>query len=308
MTLLYEAVILILCIGGLWLGALWVVDAATRIARRAGLSDLIIGLTVVAIGTSAPEFAVTIVAALEGQSDISVGNVVGSNIFNLGLILGGLAVVRSITTTRSMVHRDGLVLIGSTLLLGWFMRDLALSRLEGFTLIALLVLYVGYLIYKRAEFEEEIPEGNFRWFDIPRLILGIAVVVASGHFFVEAATGVARTLGLSEWLIGVTIVAIGTSAPEIATSLVALLRGQHGMSAGNLIGSDLFNLLGVLGLAALLQPMTVAPAAQGSIYLLIGIVVLVVIMMRTGWRLSRLEGALLVTISLIRWGMDIFAG
>lgn len=301
---LYDLIIIALCIGGLWLGAVWLVEAATRIARRLGLSELIIGLTVVAIGTSAPEFAVTVVAALEGQSDISVGNVVGSNIFNLGFILGGLAMVRSIATSRTLVRRDGGMLIGATLLLLFFLRDLALSRWEGLILMAILVSYVAFLIYQRAESDEEIPEGDFRWTDVPRLLVGIGVVVASGHFFVESAADLARVVGVSEWVIGVTIVAVGTSAPEIATSLVALLRGQAGMSAGNLIGSDLFNLLGVLGLAAFLNPMSVDPGALSSLYVLVGMVVLVVVMMRSGWRLSRLEGGLLVALNLARWGMD----
>ena len=304
MTIGLDLLIILACIVGLWRGAILVVESASRIARKMGLSDLIIGLTVVAIGTSAPEFAVTAVAAIEGQSDISVGNVVGSNIFNLGFILGGLAIFRGVATSRKLVFRDGGMLIGTTALLVIFLSDLSLTRLEGITLMAILVIYVGYLIYQRAESEEEIPEGSFTWWDVPRFLVGIAIVVASGHFFVEAASTLARLMGISEWVIGVTIVAIGTSAPEIATSLVALMRGQHGMSAGNLIGSDLFNLLGVLGLAAILQPMTVDAAARGSVFLLAGMVVLVVVMMRTGWRLSRLEGGILVLITAVRWVFD----
>ncbi len=304
MTIGLDILIIIACIFGLWLGAVWVAESASRIARKLGMSDLLIGLTVVAIGTSAPEFAVTAVAALEGQSDISVGNVVGSNIFNLGFILGGLAIFRGVATSRKLVFRDGGMLIGTTALLVLFLSDLALTRLEGITLMVLLVAYVGILIYQRAESEEEIPEGDFSWWDVPRFLVGIAIVVASGHFFVEAASTLARLMGISEWVIGVTIVAIGTSAPEVATSLVALLRGQHGMSAGNLIGSDLFNLLGVLGLAAVLHPMTVDAAARGSVLLLAGMVVLVVVMMRSGWRLSRWEGGLLVLITAVRWVFD----
>lgn len=304
MTIGLDILIILVCIVGLWRGAVLVVESASRIARKMGMSDLIIGLTVVAIGTSAPEFAVTAVAALEGQSDISVGNVVGSNIFNLGFILGGLAIFRGVATSRKLVFRDGGMLIGTTALLVVFLRDLALTRLEGITLMVILVAYVGFLIYQRSESEEEIPKGDFSWWDVPRFLVGIAIVVVSGHFFVEAASTLARLMGISEWVIGVTIVAIGTSAPEVATSLVALLRGQHGMSAGNLIGSDLFNLLGVLGLAAVLQPMTVDAAARGSVFLLAAIVVLVVVMMRSGWRLSRLEGGVLVLITAVRWVFD----
>lgn len=304
MTLFLEIIIIVACIIGLWKGAELVVGSATQIARKIGMSDLVIGLTVVAIGTSAPEFAVTVVAALEGQSDISVGNVVGSNIFNLGFILGGLALLRGIATTKTMVYRDGGMLIGTTVLLIVFLFDLSLSRFESAILLIILVIYVGFLIYRRAESGEHIPEGKFTWLDIPKFVVGIAIIVTSGHFFVEAASNLARTVGLSEWVIGVTIVAVGTSAPEIATSLVALLRGQSGMSAGNLVGSDLFNLLGVLGLAGLLNPMVVNPAAQSSIFLLGVMVVLVVTMMRTGWRMSRWEGGLLILITLGRWVMD----
>lgn len=304
MTIALDFFIIAGCILGLWLGAVWVVESATRVARKVGMSDLIIGLTVVAIGTSAPEFAVTAVAALEGQSDISVGNVVGSNIFNLGFILGGLAIFRGIATSRRLVFRDGGMLIGATLLLVLFLSDLTMARWEGITLMVILVAYVAFLIYQRAESEEEIPEGDFRWPDVPRLLGGLVIIVGSGHFFVEAASNLARHIGISEWVIGVTVVAIGTSAPEIATSLVALLRGHHGMSAGNLIGSDLFNLLGVLGLAALLQPMSVDPAARSSVFLLAAMVMLVVLMMRTGWKLSRVEGGLLVLITAVRWMFD----
>lgn len=308
MNALLDFGIVAACIVGLWFGGNLVVSGATHIARRLGMSDLIIGLTVVAIGTSAPEFAVTAVAALEGQSDISIGNVIGSNIFNLGFILGGLALLRGVATNKSLVNRDGVVLIGTTLLLAIFLRDLTMSRGEGIVLLLLLILYMGLLIYQRTESEEEVPEGDFKWIDVPKFLFGLLIIVASGHFFVHAASDLARVWGISEWVIGVTIVAIGTSAPEIATSLIALLRGKHGMSAGNLIGSDLFNLLGVLGLAALLQPMTIASAAQGSVFLLVGMVVLVVIMMRTGWRLSRWEGGLLVGINLVRWIADFIGG
>lgn len=298
------------CIVGLWFGAVWVVDSATRIARRIGVSDLVIGLTVVAIGTSAPEFAVTISAALGGSADISVGNVIGSNIFNLGFILGGLALAVGIVTSRPLVYRDGSVLVSTAVLLIVFMWDLQITRIEGIILLAILFTYIGYLIYKREGPDEELAEGDFSWKDIPLFILGVVVVVASGHFFVEAASEMAHFFGISEWVIGVTIVAFGTSAPEIATSGVALLRGQSGMSAGNLIGSDLFNLLGVLGVAAVLAPggeMIVDVGAQESTFALLFMCVLVVIFMRTGWKVARWEGALLVLIGVIRWVAD-FSG
>jgi cation:H+ antiporter len=299
-----DSIIVVATILGLWWGAVWVVEAASRIAKRLGVSELIIGLTVVAMGTSAPEFAVTVGAALKGQGDISIGNVVGSNIFNLGFILGGVALVRAITTSRSLVYRDGAVMIGITFLLLFFLHDLTMARWEGAILFTLLLVYIGYLIYSREPMEEDIPEGDFQWLDIPRLLAGLALIVTSGHYLVESASNLARAFGVSEWVIGVTIVAAGTSAPELVTSLIAVLRGRYGISAGNLIGSDIFNLLGVLGLAALLKPMSIDASAYSSMYLLSGMVIMVVIMMRTGWKISRWEGGLLVLINLVRWWLD----
>jgi cation:H+ antiporter len=299
-----DSIIVVATILGLWWGAVWVVEAASRIAKRLGVSELIIGLTVVAMGTSAPEFAVTVGAALKGQGDISIGNVVGSNIFNLGFILGGVALVRAITTSRSLVYRDGAVMIGITFLLLFFLHDLTMARWEGAILFTLLLVYIGYLIYSREPMEEDIPEGDFQWLDIPRLLAGLALIVTSGHYLVESASNLARAFGVSEWVIGVTIVAAGTSAPELVTSLIAVLRGRYGISAGNLIGSDIFNLLGVLGLAALLKPMSIDASAYSSMDLLSGMVIMVVIMMRTGWKISRWEGGLLVLINLVRWWLD----
>jgi cation:H+ antiporter len=307
-NLLLDIVIIIATVVGLWMGAVWVVESAARLARRLGMSELVIGLTVVAVGTSAPEFAVTISAAVRGQADISVGNVVGSNIFNLGFILGGVALVRAMNTSRTLVWRDGMMLIGVTFLLLFFLWDLTLSRWEGLLLIFLLAGYLLYLIYKREAVDaDEIPAGNFHWRDLPRLLAGMALIAVSGHFLVDSASSLARLVGLSEWVIGVTIVAAGTSTPEMATSLIAVLRGHYGISAGNLIGSDLFNLLGVLGLAALIRPLTVDAGAYGSLMLLSTLVILVVIMMRTGWKISRPEGAFLVIVNLLRW-MNDFGG
>ncbi|WP_448591302.1 sodium:calcium antiporter [Thermoflexus hugenholtzii] len=303
-SVLFNILIILLSVLVLWGGAVWIVESAARIARRLGMSELVIGLTVVAIGTSSPEFAVTVGAALKGQGDISVGNVIGSNIFNLGFILGGVAMVRAIATSRTMVVRDGGMLIAITLLLLLFFLDLHIARWEGMILLALLVLYIGSLLYFR-EAIEDTPPGEFRWYEVPRLLIGLALVVGGGHFLVEAAVALARMVGISEWAIGVTIVAAGTSAPEFATSLVAVIRGRHGISAGNLIGSDIFNLLGVLGLAAAIRPMTVDPSVYSSLWMLAGMVMLLVIfLMRTGWSISRWEGALLVLINLIRWILD----
>jgi cation:H+ antiporter len=298
--------IIIASIAALAYGATLIVDSAARMARRLGVSELIIGLTIVAIGTSAPEFAVTISAAISGQANISVSNVVGSNIFNLGFILGAVVAVRAIVTTPKIVYRDGGMLIGATLILLFFMRDLQLQVIEGAILLFLLAAYLIFLFTQREVDLEEIPDGDFRWRDIPLFLVGLVMIVLGGDFLVESATEVARFLGLSEWVIGVTIVAAGTSAPEMATSLIGVLRGHSDISIGNLIGSDLFNLLGVLGLAGVIQtqPMIIDSAGLSSLMLLSGMVIFVVVLMRVGWRLNRWEGVMLILINLLRWIFD----
>ncbi len=291
----------------LWKGSHWLVDSAVRFARKLRISDLVIGLTIVAMGTSVPEFAVTINAALQGLPNISVSNVVGSNIFNLGFILGGCAAIRSIRTTPTLVWRDGLFLLAMSCVLVLFLSDLTLSPNEAFILLLALVVYIAYLFWKKTPLEETESEAEATWRDIPLFVLGVLTVAAGGHLLVWSAVSLARALGISEWVIGVTIVAAGTSAPEFAISLVAALKGRYSISAGNLIGSDLFNLLGVLGLAGTLGPLTIDAAGRESLYILVGMVCLVVVFMRTGYRLSRAEGLLLVGLNLIRWGFDFLA-
>ncbi len=304
MDLISDIIIIIACMGGLWIGANWLVEGSVIVSRKIGISELVIGLTIVSIGTSAPEFAVSVLSALKGHANISIGNVVGSNIFNLGFILGGVALVRPIATTNILIKRDGSVLVLTTFLLLFLFVDLHLAFWEGVLLMSLLVSYVMYLFYCRESGGEEISAGNFRWYHPIQLLIGLAALLLSSHFMVDSATIVARELGISEWVIGVTIVAMGTSTPELVTSLVSVLKGHHGLSVGNLIGSDIFNLLGVIGLAGTLQSMTVSPEAYGSLILLCGMVVTVVVMMRTGWQVSRTEGGILVCIGMVRWIMD----
>ncbi|NOZ03966.1 MAG: calcium/sodium antiporter [FCB group bacterium] len=292
----------------LWKGAGWLVESSIRIARSLNVSPLVIGLTVVAFGTSAPEFAVTINAALSGQPDISVSNVIGSNIFNLGFILGGVAIVKGIKTDGKLVWRDGMVLIASTIAILYFIWDLHFSRKEGIIMFAGLGLYLFYLFIRKEKYEQIAEILPARPVDYLYLLGGIATVVLGGHLLKIGALSLARDFGVSEWIIGVTIVAAGTSAPEFVTSLVAAIKGHHGISAGNLIGSDLFNLLGVLGLAGILNPMTVTSYAHGSLVMLVGMVILVVIFMRTGWRLSRAEGFILVGLNALRWTMKFTTG
>lgn len=305
MSYILDILIIIVCIFALWGGAVWVVESASRIAKKIGLSELVIGLTVVAIATSAPEFAVTVYAALTDQSAISVGNVVGSNIFNLGIILGIVALYSTLTTSRDLLVRDSLLLLFTGILLLIFFYDLKLAWFEGLILFSTLVIYIYILIkQKQTVVEEEIPEGEFSWIDVPKLIIGAIVIVAGAHFLVSSASNVARLFGVSEWMIGITIVAAGTSAPELATSVVAIIKGKHGISAGNLIGSDIFNLLGVLGIASMLKPLHIMQTEYTSLILLVVTLVIIMVMIRTGWKISKIEGAILITIALFRWSFD----
>ena len=293
----------------LTLGADWTVESSVQIAHRLRISPRLIGLTLVAIGTSAPEFAVSITAAVEEGSSIAISNVIGSNIFNLGFILGGVALVSPLGTDGRVVWRDGAVLLLSALAV-WllFGIDLGVDRSNGCLLLLGLAAYLGLLFSdarsQRADEERE-ERSVGRTAIALKLVGGIVLVVVSAELLVEAASSIALTLGLSEWVIGVTIVAAGTSLPELTTSLVAVLRGQHGLSLGNIIGSDIFNVLGVLGVTAILQPVPMGPEASGSIMALVAMVLLTLIFMRTGWRLTRWEGAALICVGLLRWVLDV---
>ena len=312
-SLILDTLLVLVSIVMLWKGADWLVDSAAQIAHSLNISDLVIGLTVVAFGTSAPEFAVTIRAAITHQTEISIGNVVGSNIFNLGFILGGTAFLRPVQITPKLLYRDGIFLMSVTFLIylilfglnGWDPAD-QMEVAEGGILFLLLIGYILILFFKK-EPAEAVHHQSANWKSYIIFFIGLFFIVFGGHLMVEHASNLARVFGVSDWVIAVTIVAAGTSAPELATSLTAAFKGKHGMAVGNLIGSDLFNLLGVLGLAGMINPAMIQKDIYGSILILIVMVGLVLAMMRTGWEISRSEGGFLVTVNLIRWYFD-FAG
>ena len=301
MEILTDVTIVLVCVGVIAKGATWLVDSASKIAKRLGISELVIGLTILALGTSAPEFAVSILAALKGVGNIAIGNIVGSNIFNLGFILGGTAIIHSLKTSRILIVRDGFFLLFGTFILLFFLWDLTLTKFEGGVLFSLLILYLGYLYVKREPLETKQVMDKMYWGDPLMLIGGLAMVLVGAHFMVESAINLARYMGVSEWVIGATVIAAGTSAPEFATSLAAALRSRYGMSVGNLIGSDIFNLFGVLGVAGILNNITVSLDARMHLVFLSLMVALVLVFMRTGWVVSRREGYILVMIGLVRW-------
>ncbi|MBU2560288.1 calcium/sodium antiporter [archaeon] len=280
----------------------WLVESAARIASRFGVSELLIGLTIVAFGTSAPEFAVSLNAALRGMGNIAIGNVVGSNIFNLCIILGLSSIVRPIKVNEKLVKRDCVFLLLGTVILSSFIFNLSIGRIEGAILFVLLIFYVGYLIRKKESHEDvEIPTDKAKWSDVILLVGGLAGTIGGAHFLVSSSVNIARAAGISEWVIGVTLVAFGTSVPELAVSITAVIKKRYAISAGNLIGSDIFNMFGVVGVAGILAPMSFDIGARVDVFILIGIVGLVMIFMRTGWILSRKEGMLLVLVGVVRW-------
>jgi cation:H+ antiporter len=301
---------------GLWIGARLLVDAVVRLARRFGLSDLTIGLTIVAMGTSTPELAVSVDAALKGLGDIAVANVLGSNVYNLAFILGIISLLKVIPIAESLLHRDGLALLASTVVGGLVVFDLTVTRLEGGIIAALFVAYTVYLLRTAEPMESgsdptaavtrEVTERvRFRGRDAVFLIGGLAVVLVSGDYMVVAASELARGAGISEWVIGGTIVAAGTSTPEFAVSLVAIRRGSLGVSVGNVVGSNIYNVTGILGISALIRPLVVSGTALETLAWLGGITVLMVAALWTGRVLSRLEGALFAASELGRWVLGI---
>jgi len=293
-------------IAGLWFGADQFVTGATRLAHRLGVSGLVIGLTVVSFGTSAPEFAVTVDAALTAKADISVGNVVGSNVVNLGFVLGGTALVRRLPVAPDLVRRDGAIMVGSVLLLLVVLRDGTVARVEGVLLVVLLVGYLVLLVRSDADdASRRVETSEFRRTDLLRLGGGLAVVVAAAHALVSGAASAAAALGVSEWAIGVTVVALGTSTPELVTSLAAAYRGRANLAAGNVVGSCIFNIFGVLGLAAVLRSLPVAGAAVRGTLWLVGMAVVATALLWTRRALTGPEGALLVALNAVHWIGDL---
>ncbi|MFC1464575.1 MAG: calcium/sodium antiporter, partial [Candidatus Brachytrichaceae bacterium NZ_4S206] len=267
---------LILFVAGLALlviGAESLVRGASRLAAAIGISPLVIGLTVVAFGTSAPEMAVSSVSALNGAADIAVGNVVGSNIFNILLILGLSALVAPLVVSQQLVRLDVPLMIGASALALLFALDGSVGRLEGVVLFAGVIAYTAFLIIQsrresnktvQQEYEQEFragPGGPARTaLNLVLIVAGLGMLVLGSRWLVDGAIAVARALGVDEVVIGLTIVAGGTSLPEVATSVMASIRGERDIAVGNAVGSNLFNLLSVLGLTAMVAPAGVAVA------------------------------------------------
>ncbi|MDA1052949.1 MAG: sodium:calcium antiporter, partial [Planctomycetota bacterium] len=243
-----EWLTLILAMVGLAVGGHHFVLGASAIGQRCGMSPVLVGATIVALGTSLPEWGVSVVAALEGFTDLSVGNVVGSNICNVCLILGLSAMLSPLPVSRDSLTRGGTLMLVATALLLAVSAGGTIVPAEGFLLLAVGVGAMALFVATRRENSDS--ETPFHWWEIPRAVVALGVVLASSHVFVGAAEEMARRWGVSEWTIGITVAAIGTSLPELVTSLAAVLRKQTAIVIGNVLGSNTLNILFVLGSAA----------------------------------------------------------
>ena len=301
--------IAIYIIGGLILlffGANWLVQGAITLALHLGLSPLIVGLTVVALGTSVPEALVSVQAAIGHQGGIALGNVIGSNILNIALILGLSAFFNPLKVDSHLVKADVPLLAGATFMLVVLLEDFHISRMEGAFLLLCIVGYVAgnIMTVKRTSPEEnkiegvEVPEDHSKnlWRDISFLFIGLIALAFGSNFLVTGAVDLARIWGLSEALIGLTIVSIGTGTPEMATALMAAYRKRADLAIGNAVGSNLFNIMFVLGIAALVAPLDGKGISSIDLYVMLGVTILLLPTVWTGRILDRKEGFLFLAI------------
>ena len=293
----------------LYYGAEWLVGGGSKTAKKLGISPLIIGLTLVAYGTSAPELVVSVDSALAGQGGISIGNVVGSNICNIALILGLCAVITPLTVNRAMLKSDvpvmALTAVAFCLIYWW--QD-GIGRIGGAILFAGFVLYNAKVIIgakKEAALNRSVetaPEEDGDKAEKPLYLylllaaLGLVVLVLGSKAFLKGAIGIAQLTGLSNTVIGLTIVAVGTSLPELATSVVAAIKGERDIAIGNVVGSNIFNILLIMGVAPLIAPLTGANIQFWDLVALLATTFILIPFMITGFRLNRTEGVILLAM------------
>ncbi|MDO4170048.1 MAG: calcium/sodium antiporter [Lachnospiraceae bacterium] len=289
---------LLLAVGFLMLvkGADWFVDGASGIAEKFGISQLIIGLTIVAMGTSAPEAAVSITAALKGTADITVGNIIGSNILNILLILGCCAVIVPIVVKTSTIRYEIPFMIEVTILLLILGIDGVISCIDGMILWGVFLLYLIYLLYmsRNGQTEDNIKKNQPWWNLILLLCMGLIMIIMGSGIAVDAATAIAEIVGLSEKFIGLTIVALGTSLPELFTSVSAARKGNADIAIGNIIGSNIFNILFVIGTSSLVTPILFRESFQFDIFVAIAAAVLLLISCLKKYKIGRMAGIIML--------------
>lgn len=315
MEMVLQILILVLGFVCLVKGSDWFVDGAAGIATKFGIPQLIIGLTIVAMGTSAPEAAVSITAAFNGSADITIGNIIGSNILNVLIILGLSAVVYPLTVEKSTLKIDIPVTIVATVLLFVLGLDGNITRIDGIIMLGIFVAYIAFLIVsaKKAQNQvsvssenENLSDENAKTEGKPKsiafliliTIVGLALVILGSRFVVSSASFIARKFGLSERFIGLTIVALGTSLPELFTSVVAASKKNSDIAIGNIIGSNLFNILFVVGLSSLVIPVPFSPAFRIDTMVALASIVAVLLFCLPKKNLSRVAGGIFLVAYL----------
>lgn len=288
-------------------GASRLVDGSSALALKAGLTPLVVGITVVAFGTSAPELVVSIRATIAGNSEIAIGNVIGSNIANIALILGVTAVLRPMLIHKSLLRVDIPLMMAITFVASVFIIDDTIGRIEGFILFSGLIAYIVYNIRRTRTLPKELveqlveePDDEVAAMGLGKIwgliIFGLLLLIAGGELLVSAAVTIARELGISEAVIGITIVSVGTSLPELATSAVAAIKKEADIAVGNIIGSNVFNLLSILGITGLIHPLDSSSFGLVDLSVMLGLTIIIWPLMRRGFEINRLEGGLLLAI------------
>lgn len=300
MTWLFLGIGLVLLVAGADL----LVKGAARLAGAFGIPSLVIGLTVVAFGTSAPELAVSVKAAYAGQAELAIANVVGSNIFNVLFILGVAALIMPLVISKQLIRQDVPIMVGVSLLVLWMVQDQQLDKIECAVLFAGLIAYTWFLFKQGkaqgadtgdTEVEEMLKQPHPMWQNLLFVVGGLVLLVLGARWLVESAIALATAWGVNEAVIGLTIVAAGTSLPEVVTSIVATIRGERDIAVGNVVGSNIFNILCVLGLSGLVSPIPLVAGAQMSqldIPVMLAVAMLCVPFFFAGAILNRIEGAL----------------
>ncbi|WP_337942625.1 calcium/sodium antiporter [Parabacteroides sp.] len=298
--------LLILSLFALYIGAGWLVKGSSELALKAKISNLVIGLTIVAFGTSAPELVVSLNATLSGQGDISVGNIIGSNIFNIAAILGISAVIQPLQAQRQLTRLDIPILIVATVVFTLLFWNGTLGRLEGCLFLAGIILYTIFSLYYSRKHEKKVEElaGELEkqpeaWYkDVMYIVGGLVILIFASNLLVNNAVSIAQELGVSEAVIGLTIVAAGTSLPELATSVVSALKKNPDIAIGNIVGSNLFNILAIAGTSSMVKPIVAKNVNYVDLLVMLGLTLLLLPLVKSGQKISRAEGWALIVVYL----------
>ncbi len=297
-------------------GAEILVRGSVGTALRFGLTPLLIGLTIVAFGTSAPELVVSIQAAYNGSDDIALGNIIGSNISNIALILGIAALIQPLKVQTSIIRKDVPILLGVSMLMALFLLDGVISQLEGF------IFFVGVIVFTVAsirmakmetttevlsEFEEVVPKKRYPlWLNVVMIAAGLGLLVLGAKWLVDGAILIATSIGMSQAVVGLTIVAVGTSLPELATSVMAAFKKEGDIAIGNVVGSNIFNILCILGITAMILPVSQGGITMVDILLMLGLTLFLLPILRSGYIVSRIEGGVLLAIYIVYTAYLVF--